>query len=193
MNTSAASVAEATAGDNQPSPPPGAADNGDDPVNGAETAAAGNNNAIAGDEEDATPPWDEEVTFQLLDKYTVSDLAAHKYYNEKSNKGQKPVALTVMGIAVAGFPAPDELESVQAISRVTNRSKSHLYNKSDILVGKQAKSHLQKEAIRRAVVKQLSANKVPKLKNWSCETLIAWLKNNPPPVLEHARKRSLKV
>lgn len=86
------------------------------------------------------------------------------------------------GIGVAEFPEPEEIEKLPEIADIIRRNKSQLYDKSDIIPTlKKAKTNLQKEIIRCSTL--LDSSPLPRIKGWTCGKCIAWLKDNPLPLL----------
>ena len=114
-------------------------------------------------------PQSDEVKFNHLNLFSVETLTAGVYYHPK-DPNQKPIALAVMGYGVPGFP---DLTDDEDVERATNRSKSHMFNMGDIYPEtNRGKSYLQKEVMRRALVKKTAKGSLPKPKHWTVATCI---------------------
>ena len=164
--------------------------------NNAESSPTRNNNDNVATDDDNVPappplydtsivPYSTEVTFEALASYTPAALSFDLFYNYDADEPPcHPIVLFTAGIGVQDFPDPKELDEIETIQRVIKRNKGQLFDKSKVLTNlKSAKPYLQKEVIRRS---KLSGNTShPAVKNWTCDKLIKWLKEHPPPESEH--------
>ena len=129
------------------------------------------------------PPNEDSVDFSSLRNYLASDLTAKVYYNPHDDT-QKPLALTIMGIGLPGFPK--DVEKEEDVERATGRTKGAVFKKTDILpTANRSKKPLQKEVIRRLIVHGCDPNKDPRISNWGIAKLIQHLEKNPASELEH--------
>ena len=139
--------------------------------------------AVKGDITSTYSSQSDMVSFVQLHLFPVATLTAAVYYNPDDEE-QRPLTLATMGYGVPGFP---DIENDETLEKATTRSKSQMYNKSDVYPNmNRGKSHLMKEVMRRALMKS-SSKKVtmPRPKRWSVNTCIEHLKTNPPVSIEH--------
>ena len=139
--------------------------------------------AVKGDITSTYSSQSDMVSFVQLHLFPVATLTAAVYYNPDDEE-QRPLTLATMGYGVPGFP---DIENDETLEKATTRSKSQMYNKSDVYPNmNRGKSHLMKEVMCRALMKS-SSKKVtmPRPKRWSVNTCIEHLKTNPPVSIEH--------
>ena len=156
-----------------------ARDDGDDAARGDDNSSP---SEVVSDITTTHSPQSDKVSFEQLRLFSVETLTAGVYYNP-DDVDQKPVVLAAMGYGVPDFPV---IENDENVEKATSRSKSQMYNKSDVYPNtNRGKAHLQKEVMRRALMKTTVTSKLPRPKAWNVPKCIEHLKAHPPDSTEH--------